>query len=337
MTRTLDVSATYARLLLHSDRCPLPLLLEGTGLNAAQLAREDYIDWRLLARLFRNFARQQAQPAWPAELGEQFSMAAHGPLGFAALSAPTLGAALDVMARYTAVRITTVTVTTATQADRFLLTMQDETGDPLFAHWIEAIVFKVLESLLSAILGHPVGDNVILAFSGAAPRDPQALAACYAARVQFAAPVASLSVPATWLPLPSPLYDEAVYRSNLARCQDTLAGRSSQMGASQRVQMLLRSHFEASRLQPAPPPTLAQLADHLHLTPRTLIRHLQQDGASYRDILEQLRQNCAAELLRDARYSVADVADILGYREQANFGRAFRRWFGLSPSVWRRQ
>jgi AraC-like DNA-binding protein len=154
--------------------------------------------------------------------------------------------------------------------------------------------------------------------------------------VQFAAPRAALSLPATWLLLPSPLHDEAVYRSNLARCQDILAGRSHQMGTAQRVQMLLRSHFETSRLQPAPPPTLEQLADHLHLTPRTLIRHLHQDGASYRDILEQLRQDCATELLRDARYTVADVADILGYREQANFGRAFRRWFGLSPSAWRR-
>lgn len=337
MTPALNVSATYARLLLHSNRCSPSALLAGTGLNAAQLARHDYLDWQVMASLLRNFDRQQAQPSWPAELGAQFNMAAHGPLGFAALSAPTLEAALEVMAGFTPVRLTTAIVATETRADRFLLTMRDATGDALFAHWIEAIVFKVLESLLGAILGHPVGANVMLTFSGPAPPAAEALAACYTARVAFAAPVAALSVPASWLALPSPLHDEAVYRGNLARCRDILASRADQMSVPQRVQMLLRSHFDASRLAPAPPPTLEQLAAQLHLTPRTLIRRLQHDGGSYRDTLDQLRQRYAAELLREARYTVADVAEILGYREQANFGRAFRRWFGLSPSAWRRQ
>jgi AraC-like DNA-binding protein len=63
----------------------------------------------------------------------------------------------------------------------------------------------------------------------------------------------------------------------------------------------------------------------------------QSEGASYRDVLENLWEHSAAKLLRDARFTLADVMEILGYRGQANFGRAFRRWFGLSPSAWRRQ
>jgi AraC-like DNA-binding protein len=100
--------------------------------------------------------------------------------------------------------------------------------------------------------------------------------------------------------------------------------------------MLLDSHFADSRRNPLPLPPLEQLAARLHLTPRTLIRHLQREGTGYREIVEDLRRDHASRLLRDARLTIAEVGEILGYREQANFGRAFRRWFGCSPTTWRR-
>ncbi|HCJ63528.1 MAG TPA: AraC family transcriptional regulator, partial [Alcanivorax sp.] len=36
-------------------------------------------------------------------------------------------------------------------------------------------------------------------------------------------------------------------------------------------------------------------------------------------------------------YTVAAVALELGYTDVASFRRAFRRWFGTSPSAFRRQ
>ena len=74
----------------------------------------------------------------------------------------------------------------------------------------------------------------------------------------------------------------------------------------------------------------------MHTTPRTLIRRLRNEDATYRDILEDLRREYAGQLLQDARLTVADVGEVLGYREPANFGRAFRRWYGASPAAWRR-
>ena len=337
MARALELSATYARLVLQSERVVPVSLLAGTGLDAASLATMDYVPWEALARLFRNYAVHQPSPAWAVELGTQFNIASHGPLGFAALSAPTLGAALEVMATYHPVRTNTLRAGIRSEAERFFLTLEDLTADPQFALWLQEIVFKVLESLLAAILGHPVGPNVVIAFTQPAPPHSEALVAGYAAAVRFGAPVSSLSIPAIWCRLPSPLHDEAVYRANVARCRDILASRDSRSSAAERLWMLLDSHFAGSRRDPSPVPTLEQLAVRLHLTPRTLIRHLQREGTGYREIVENLRREHASRLLRDARLNVAEVGEILGYREQANFGRAFRRWFGCSPAAWRRQ
>ncbi|MEQ8802747.1 MAG: helix-turn-helix domain-containing protein, partial [Haliea sp.] len=242
-----------------------------------------------------------------------------------------------IMARYHPVRTNTMGAATHREAERFFLILEDLTGDPEFATWLEEIVFKVLESLLAAILGHPVGPNVVVAFTQPSPAHGEALTAGYDARVVFNAPVSSISIPAIWCQLPSPLHDEAVYRANIARCRDILASRDSRSSAAERVWMLLDSHFDDSRRHPLPVPPLEQLAARLHLTPRTLIRRLQHEGTGYREIVEDLRREHATRLLRDARLNIGEVGEVLGYREQANFGRAFRRWFGCSPAAWRRQ
>ena len=86
-----------------------------------------------------------------------------------------------------------------------------------------------------------------------------------------------------------------------------------------------------------PPPTQEAIAAAMHLTTRTLIRRLKKEGSAYKEILEELRRDYAQTLLGNARLTVADISVLLGYREPANFGRAFRRWFGSSPAHWRRR
>ncbi|MEC8429311.1 MAG: helix-turn-helix transcriptional regulator, partial [Pseudomonadota bacterium] len=83
------------------------------------------------------------------------------------------------------------------------------------------------------------------------------------------------------------------------------------------------------------PPELGELAERMHVTSRTLIRRLKRDGTTYKQILEQLRRRYATELLLRTDLTAAAISELLGYGEPANFGRAFRRWYGTSPNQWR--
>jgi len=82
-------------------------------------------------------------------------------------------------------------------------------------------------------------------------------------------------------------------------------------------------------------PTAAEAASAVGLGQRTLQRRLSALGRTYGDVVEDTRRTMADLLLADPRMSLAEVAYLLGYTEQASFFRAFRRWFGTTPGAHR--
>jgi len=300
----------------------------------------EYVPWQALAAIFRNYAALQSGPAWTTTVGGQFNIVSHGPLGFAALSAPTLGEALDVLAKYYPVRNSALTAQTCITADYYYLRVDDLTGDELFGRWVSEIVLCIAEALVTAVLGHPVSSNVKVNLKHAAPGNSEALFSAFGGEVCFDAPFTGLGVPLAWRKLPSPLYDETTYRDNIIKCRDIIAQREGQGSVENAVRAILANHFDTATAglnAAAEPPGLEAIAKRMHTTPRTLIRRLAREDAAFREILEELRRDYAGRLLSDARYTVAEVGERLGYREPANFGRAFRRWYGVSPAAWRRQ
>ena len=339
MDRTKQTAAAYALLFARSDYLPPEQILAGTGLDLAQLQRSDYVTYETLAIMLGNIDAAGVEPGWAARTGARLGASAHGPLGFAALSAPTLGAALRVMADYYPVRVTTLSARLETVGRRFRFTMHDLTGDDQYGFWVMQTTLKVLETLIETIVGHPLGDNVEISFAYPPPDYAGALDAVYAIKCLFGAPETSISIPRSWQHIPSPLYDEGNYRANIAKCRQIISAQSGSRDPVMQVRNLLASHFDgvlAGDEDTLQPPGLEKIAAQLHVTPRTLIRRLKRADTAYKTLLEDARLHCASTLLQQAHNTVADVGHRLGYTDPANFGRAFRSWTGTTPAAWRR-
>jgi AraC-like DNA-binding protein len=69
---------------------------------------------------------------------------------------------------------------------------------------------------------------------------------------------------------------------------------------------------------------------------RTMSRHLRMEGLAFRQVANEVRFEIACELLENTDMALSQVAAALKYSELSAFSRAFRRWSGQSPSVWRR-
>ncbi len=73
------------------------------------------------------------------------------------------------------------------------------------------------------------------------------------------------------------------------------------------------------------------VSSRLNRSTSTLQRQLQVEGMSYRDVLETTQRSLAETYLRDNKHSHAQIAYLLGFSEQSNFSRAFKRWTSMSP------
>lgn len=81
-------------------------------------------------------------------------------------------------------------------------------------------------------------------------------------------------------------------------------------------------------------PSQTAIARRIGLSPRTLRRSLEVDGASFASVLDDVRRVRAQRALI-AGHRLADVAESLGYESASTFVRAFRRWTGETPAAWR--
>ena len=59
-------------------------------------------------------------------------------------------------------------------------------------------------------------------------------------------------------------------------------------------------------------------------------------GTTFREHVTRVRMRKAAEMLADRRLTVGQVARRVGYRQQAQFAKAFRRQYGAAPAEYRR-
>ena len=81
--------------------------------------------------------------------------------------------------------------------------------------------------------------------------------------------------------------------------------------------------------------TIERCADKIGTSVRTLQAKLAAEGARFSELVEGQRAKLAKSHLAQRQLTLDEIADRLGYGEQTSFGRAFKRWTGLTPQQYR--
>lgn len=82
--------------------------------------------------------------------------------------------------------------------------------------------------------------------------------------------------------------------------------------------------------------TSGQIARRLHVSKRSLQRRLNEEGASFKEILTETRAELSEHYLRRNDVSLAEIAFLVGFRDPTSFFRAFQSWTGKTPMEARR-
>lgn len=78
-------------------------------------------------------------------------------------------------------------------------------------------------------------------------------------------------------------------------------------------------------------PEQETVAKQFNVSMRKLRYCLQDEGTSYKEIITNLKKQDALASLNGG-VGISETAHLLGYEDPSNFTRAFKKWFGVSPS-----
>ena len=312
-----SVHPMYARLLCAELRrrgiAPEPML-QGTGLAWEALhTGQAFLSLAQLQRLVTQALAFSGDPALGLTVGLSAELSSHGALGFAAASAHTLGEVLQLLPRFSTLRLNLVSFVLDTAHDPASLVLQERLPDP---------------DLRAYVLGHVTGAVLRLLRSVTEGPQTEALRGLVP-QLRTAAQVWRLRFPRALLALPTLAPDPEAHRSALQLCAQQLA-RGQQGSLVQRVRLrLLACEGQFPRVE--------AMAEWEGVSARTLIRRLGEEGTRYQALLDHTRADLACWLLAQTPLPVEAVAARLGFADPSNFSRSFRRWCGQTPRDYRAQ
>jgi AraC-like DNA-binding protein len=307
-----------------------PVLLQAAGLTEADLEDPDeLVPYDSLIGVWTLFGARFPGRPMGLEYAAILPMAVFGALGYAVRHAPTARAAVQAYLRFYRL------------VDPFLrVELHERGGRVRFVFGHEPRVFALAEPL-EMIVGLTVRHardmlgrhfNATQVAFPHPQRHPEAVyAAFFETEVVFEAGWTGVEFEAGLLDLPIPDADPGLGRYLVAHLEERLATRAR---PNPKLADRVSAEIEARLAQGEV--AQADVAKALAMSPRTLQRRLDAEGASFSALLEGVRQRRAQDLLADGALSVQEVAYLLGYSEPRAFHRSFRRWTGTSAGAWRR-
>jgi len=125
------------------------------------------------------------------------------------------------------------------------------------------------------------------------------------------------------------LFSNSVLTSTLDEWIEDYLSKFNQILISTQVKEYLLKHLAHGKID------LPSISRSLALSSRMLQRKLKEEGTCYSELLDECRQKMALKMIGHNKLPLAEVSYILGFSDQSNFSRAFKRWTGTSPNMFR--
>ncbi|MFB8004937.1 AraC family transcriptional regulator ligand-binding domain-containing protein [Nocardia sp. NPDC056000] len=323
-------------------------LLASTGLVLADLDADDLeVEGVQELSVARNLVHTLGdRPGLGTEVAMRFSLTNFGLLGFAMLSSPTAGEALQVALRTLRIgnRFIDITVSFTQTTGRITFQHKHLPVDVrtfLLERDIALIFGVIVLRCLSPQLVDRLGDTRL---ELALPEDRAAklidgmtamltdLAHDPMGRLRIIAdrPTTELTFPLDLLAEPMSMPDPATAALCEQHCLDLVQNRLARGPLAGRIRAILLHKIHTA-------PTTTEIAAGLNMDRRTLHRRLAEEGTNFRILQEETRCALAVDMLEVLDLTVTETAARLGYTSAAAFSRSFSRWTGNPPSAYRRR
>ena len=316
----------------------VPEVLRRLGADPSQVLREAGIDPGLfdnpdnrisLAARGRLFSRCVASTGcrhFGLLVGQQARLNSFGLVGLLAKYSPDVGTALRSLVRFFHLHNRGATIELAVAGDQ--TTFSYGAYEPLLEAGVQlgdgavALILNLMRDLCGTGFA-PIEAR----FAHRQPDEVSPFRQCFGSALRFDAEQYGLVFATAWLSRALPHDDPELHR--LLQSQiDALEARYGNDFPGQ-VRSVLRSALLTDSAAAGPVAALFSMHS------RTLNRHLNAFGTSFRELVDESRFEIARQMLEGSSLGVSRIADMLGYADASAFTRAFRRWSGTTPARWR--
>ena len=337
MARAIDQLASDTTVRI-ATLTALPLVLKKLGYNPAALLAEEGFEMSLFdnpdnlisyakrSRLIKHCVSKTQCQHFGHLIGRQTDASSFGLVGLLVQQSPDVSTALHSLVRFTHLHVRGAVVFLEEKDDMAFL------GYSIIQTGIEAreqiedgavtIAFNILRQLCG-----PTWQPLNVLFAHHKPKDVRPFRQFFKTPLSYDAERNGVLFSGSWMK--QPVMGANSEQLKLLQNQvDQLASNYSDDFAEQVKRVLLPALL-----------TQQATADHVatlfSIHQRTMHRRLYACGTNFQKLADQSRFEITRQLLENSSMRLSQIAETLDYTDASAFTRAFRRWSGMTPSVWR--
>lgn len=309
-------------------------VFRGTGFTRAVLAEDEpHGDGGAIAQFFEHAADLAPDMQFGFSLGQRADLRRFGLWGYGALTAPDLEQALKMLVEqgHHAFGDLTWTLTEMDEGVGLSAALHHSHpgATPERQQYDEFLASLILTALRTASAQHLIPLRVSFAHPQRAGVLPD-MAAFFGCTPQFGAAALQLIFARSDLARPLISADPILHRM-LRDYAKRLNEQGNENGLVQQVEQAISLRLSSGEA------SLAEVAEDLGMSARSLSRKLAAREQSFFAILERLRHDLAIQYLFNSDLVLAEIAHALGYSGLSSFNDAFKRWTGQSPGQFRQR
>jgi len=263
-------------------------------------------------------------------MGSQFRVTDFGILGYAILSSRSLRAAIPIIDRYQQLWGGSPNLFSSYKLGAKVSSQTEHSTHPpgklqQFELEEAAAQFVSVRQLLEV----PEKFKLLkVTFSFPKPTYTELFEKTFNCPVEFGKPHSEIFFPTEMLDYPFSAANDLAQEVCQQQCEKFLRQLEGAGGLTEQIRTAIIN-------SPGQAPSLTVLADSLNVSLRTLRRRLKTEGTTYKQILTEIRMQLARQYLLETPMALKEIGYLLGYTEVANFQRAFKNWYEVTPTEMR--
>ncbi len=306
-------------------------ILSRTRLNYNSLKKRwYYVSYDHYVDFVHSFLDHCDRPGLVFDIVAHVPVSAHGLLGLAVICGLNFKQSLNLAVKFSFIQSNVYRLELSINNDyaRLALTPQYDMDDRM-ARFSAELAIATMHKTKEDLTGISEGTQSVM-FPYEAPSTIDCFTDFFGCDVLFSQPLLAINFNEQSLSYRIKLANQDAHEHLVESCQQRLNDVSSEVDVKDQVRYVLRN----SLLEDSTQQTVAQ---QLNVSPRTLRRHLHENGITFQCLLDEERAARAKQLLLYSDQPIAIIAAQLGYSDSAHFTKSFKKHATVSPTVFRKQ